>query len=66
MWPFDSLDFEIDLRVILVTVVMWGIVALMIWKMTISNPSEYIWEKTTATIVMLPIIFYIVQWQSNK
>jgi len=60
------MDFEIEPKIIGLTLFFWMICTIAIWKLSIMGDGFPTWQKWTLTILMLPIIFLIMQWQNNK
>jgi hypothetical protein len=60
------MDFDIDPLSIGLTILAWLFCVLVIWKFAVMGGGFPLWQKVTLTVLMLPIIFFIVQWQKNK
>jgi len=54
------MELDLSPRVIGVTLGVWALTVLMIWKMMISSEVDIFGQKIAVTIISLPIIYVIV------
>ena len=61
------MDFDWDMQSVGITVLVWLVCVLAIWKFTVIESEVYTWQiKMFVTILLLPITYLIVIYAANK
>ena len=57
---------EFDMNALVWTGVIWLIISIMIWKMTVSSEVNITKMKIMATIIVGPLIYFLVYRKSQQ